>query len=101
VLIDAATLQPLDQFELIGLIREDTPGLFSRDHFLLELMLLGYNLTHAFFDHLQILRCEAPRQIEVIVEAILNRGTDRKLAAWKLFQHGLGHDVGRRVADAV
>jgi hypothetical protein len=64
---------------------------------------LGDDLPHPGLDALEVLRGErrSPGQLEVVVEAVLDRRADAEGGAREQVEHGLGEDVGRGVTDRV
>ena len=58
-------------------------------------------LAHALLDRHEVVGRERARQLEVVVEAILDRRTDAELRSRKQVKDRLGHDVRRRVAHRV
>jgi hypothetical protein len=94
-------LQAIDQLQLIGLVCEDAASFIGGDDFFLEIVMASNDLPHALFDHFQIFRGEGTRQVKIIIETILNRGPDGELTVGEHLQDCLGHDMRRRVADAV
>ena len=101
VFVEAAFFQAFDEFQLVGLVGKDLLGFLRREDRLFELMLALDDLAHPLFDLLQVLRCEVARQVEIIIETVLDRRTDRVLGLRNHFHNGLGHDVSGRVADLV
>src|SRR3989304_8702447 len=74
--IDTTLLQAFDQFDLVRLIGEHPAGLIGRDNLALEAKVSADDLAHPFLDRLQILRGQRPRQVKIVVEAVLDRRTD-------------------------
>ncbi len=66
-----------------------------------EGLVLGDDLAHPRVDTVEVLVGEvgAARQVEVVVEAILDRGPDRELGPGPQLRDGLGQDVRGRVAQ--
>ncbi len=58
-------------------------------------MLALHDLSHAFFNSLQILGREIAWQIEIIIETIFYRRTDCNLPIGEHLQHSLRHDMRR------
>jgi hypothetical protein len=61
----------------------------------------GDDLAHALFDHLQVLRGQGARQVEIVVKAVLHRRTDGVLGLREHLDHRLRHHMRSRVANAV
>ncbi len=57
--------------------------------------------AHPSLDRLEVVGGERARQLEVVVEAIVDRRADAQAGAGEQVQHGLGHDVRRAVAHGV
>ena len=98
VRVDVALV--VDQLELVRLVLEVFRGLLrggvdAAD----ELLALLDDLLHALFQRLQIVGREWLRNVEVVVEAVVDGRTDAQLGAGKLGLHGLGEHVGAGVAD--
>ena len=55
---------------------------------------------HAALDLGEVVRRQWPRQIEVVVEAVLDGRADPKPGVREYLQHRFCHEVGRRVAHA-
>ena len=66
-----------------------------------ERLRLGDDLAHPRLDALEVLLDEraAVRQLEVVVEAVLDGRADAERGAREQVEHGLGEHVGRGVAD--
>ena len=90
---DARIHDALDQLDLEGLIGEELHCLGLRDLAVLERHVAFHPLAHAFFYLGQVLRREGSRQIEVVVEPVLNRRPNRELRVREHLEYGLGHDV--------
>ena len=58
-------------------------------------------LGHARLDRLEVAGCQRAGQLEVVVEAVGDRGPDPELGTRDEIEDRLGHDVGRRVAHRV
>ena len=101
VLVEAALLEPVDQLELVGLVLEDLARLVGRDDLLHEVVLAGDDLAHALLDRLQVFGREVARQVEVVVEAVLDGRADGVLGLREHLHHGLRHDVRGRMAHLV
>ena len=64
-------------------------------------MVGGDALAHPRLDGREVVGRQRPRQLEVVVEAVVDDRTDAELRAREQVQHGLGHDVGGGVAHRV
>ena len=93
----------LDDLFFEGLVGEDRESLFDVVFFADERLPFSDDLAHLALDHRQVLfgKVPATRQLEVVVEAVGDRRTDREMRAGIQAQHGLGHHVCGRVADDV
>ena len=82
---------------------EDLAGLVGRDLVAHERLVLVDDLAHAGVDAVEVVGRErgAVRQLEVVVEAVLDRRADAERGAGEQVEHRLGQHVGRRVADRV
>src|SRR5437763_70144 len=72
-----------------------------RDRQALERTGRGDPFAHQPLDGLQILGCERARQVEVVVEAVLDPGADAQLGVREQFQYRLGHDMREAVPHGV
>ena len=93
----------LDDLDLVGLVGEHLEGLVGGHLGAHERLVGGDDLAHPSLDRRQVVVAErAPAgQLEVVVEAVLDRRADRELGAGEQLGDGLGHDVRRRVAQHV
>ena len=64
-----------------------------------ERVLLGEDPAHLLLDPAQVVRRDRLGELEVVVEAVGDRGADRHLGVGPQVQHRLGHHVRRRVAQ--
>ena len=96
-------LDPLDDLELVRLVGEQAEGLVGRHLGAGEGLVGGDDLAHPGLDRPEVVVAErAPAgQLEVVVEAVLDRRADRELGPREELRDGLGHDVRRRVAQHV
>ncbi len=90
-----------DELELVRLIGEDLLGLGTREHAAVERLLRGDDVAHLGLDGLEVLGCERAADLEVVVEAVLDRGTDAEVGAREQFENRLRHHVRGRVAEQV
>ena len=108
ILIHAAFGQPVNQFQLIGLIMEDRARLVRRHLAIGKLVPPADDLAHALLDLLQVFGREAARlavgllaQVKVIVKAGVNGRPDGDLGLRVQLQHRLGHHMRGAVPDAI
>ena len=97
---DGLILDLVDQFQLVGLLREDRARLVLGDPAALDRHVALHGAAHPPLDAGEILGRERTRQLEVVVEAVLDRRADRVLALGEHLDHGLGQDVRGGVAHA-
>ncbi len=103
----AGSLRPghevIEDLDLEGLPAAflDDAGVVQRELLPDEGMVRGNALAHPLLDGLEVVGCERPRQLEVVVEAVGDRRPDPELRAVEQVEDGLGHDVGRRVAHRI
>ena len=67
----------------------------------LEWQVRGDLGSHLLLDRLQVGRGQRARQVEVVVEAVLDGRTDPQPCVGKQFEHGRRHDVRRRMAHRI
>ena len=98
-----ARVDGLDDLDLVGLVGEDPQAFLLGVLLADERLALGHDLAHAGLDALEVVVAEMgpARQLEVVVEAVGDRRPDGVLGAREEIAHGLGHDVGGRVAQDV
>ena len=107
VLVHRAFDQALDQLQLVGFVAKQLAGLVGTDLPVHKRMLAADDAAHAPFNLLQVLRQEGAgpvpihAQVEVVVEAVLNRRSDGQAGIRIQFAHGLGHDMGCAVPNPV
>ncbi len=96
-------LDALDDLELVGLVGEDVEGLVGSDLRAHERLVLLDDLAHTGLDggEVAVGKRRSTGQLEVVVEAILDRRSDRELGAGEQLGHRLRHHVRRRVAQHV
>ncbi len=107
-LINLARGQIFDKFNFIRLVTKKLQRLADRHGRVLERGILAEEFVHARLDALQVLGREGARlaalvlaQVEVVVKAVLDGRTDGQPHLGEEVDHRLGHDVRRRVADAI
>jgi hypothetical protein len=108
VLVDAAALQPVDQFQLVGLVGKERAHVVGAYLAVDEGELAADDLAHALLDLLQVLRREGAglavlllAQVEVVVEARVDGRPDGDLGLRVNPQHCLGHHMRGAVANLV
>ena len=84
---------------LLALGREPRPRLVGRDLLALPGAPLGELALHLGLDRLEVGVVDRRREVEVVVEAVLDRRPDRDLDARMEPAHRLGEQVGGRVAE--
>ena len=105
VLVEADLLvrrDRVDDLDLVGLAhrREHPLGLVAGDHHAPEGRVRVDDLEHGLLDLAQVVVGEAAAGlVEVVIEAVLDRGADGHLGARKEALHGVGHHVRGRVPD--
>ena len=108
IFVHAASLQPLDQLDLVGLVGEKLLGRDRADLLPDERILAGRDLAHAFLDRLQIFGREGfqravrvATQIKIVVETVLDRRPDGDARVREALDHRLGHHMRGGVAQLV
>ena len=91
----------LDDLALEGLVAEELEALGDGVLVTDERLLLGHDGPHLRGDPLEVLVGEvgAARELEVVVEAVLDDRADGEVGPRPQPEHGLGQHVGRRVAQ--
>ena len=84
---------------LLALGREPRPRLVGRDLLALPGAPLGELALHLGLDRLEVGVVDRRREVEVVVEAVLDRRPDRDLDARMQPAHRLGEQVGGRVTE--
>ena len=100
---DGRVVDRLDELGLVelALVAEGAQGLVA-GHLAAHERGVGLDdLGHALLDALEILGREGLLDVEVVVEALLDRGADRELGPREEIGHRLGQDVRARVAEDV
>src|SRR6266446_4812526 len=97
----ARGVDAFEDLDLVGLapLAEERYRLGPRELPALERMVRGRDLAHDRFDLHEVVRRERLGLREVVVEPVLDRGTDRHLHAGEQARHRLGHDVRGGVAQ--
>ncbi len=93
--------QLADEFALEGLLLERVPRLELVEHRALERLVLGDDLAHPLLDRLEVFGRERAADLEVVVEAVLDRGTDAELRQREQVLDRLGHHVSGGVSKDV
>ena len=91
----------VDELDLVGLaLRLETgAGVVARDLLARPLAALGELAPDLLLDPLEVLLADRLGELEVVVEAVLDRRPDRDLHARVEAPHGLRQQVRRRVAE--
>ena len=91
----------IDELDLVRLALglEPGAGLVGRDLLALPRASLGQLTVHLGLDRLEVGVVDRGREVEVVVEAALDRRPDRHLDAWMEPAHGLGEQVRGGVAE--
>ena len=97
---DGLLLDLVDQLKLVGLVGEDRARLVLGDPAALDRHVALHRAAHPPLDAREVLGRQRTRQLEVVVEAVLDRRPDRVLALREHLDHGLGEDVRGGVAHA-
>ncbi len=87
--------------EVLSLALDDRPRLVERQLLPDERVVRLHALPHARLDPLEVVGRGRPRQLEVVVEAVVDRGPDAELRAREQVEDRLGHDVRGAVAHRV
>ncbi len=95
--------QVVEDLDLVGLVAlgEERPPLLRRQLAAHERVVGLDRLRHALLDRREVLGRERPWQVEVVVEAVLDRRPDAELRAREQVEHRLGHHVRRGMAHRV
>jgi hypothetical protein len=89
----------LDDLPLVRLVGEPLQRLVPSQFLADERLGGGHDLAHPGFDPGQVLGREGLFEIEVVVEAVLDRGADRVFRSGEEVADGLGQHVGRRMPE--
>src|SRR5439155_5314921 len=98
---DLIFFQIIDSLQLERIILEAPFCFYPAYLFTREGIISLHNLSHLFFDRLQILRREGPSDIEIVVEPILDRRAETDLGVGKELTNRRRQHVRRRVAQYV
>src|SRR3989442_6574138 len=103
VLVRAFFRELLDLVDLVVLVpfSEELEGLGDRHVAMLEGLVLLHDLAHLRFDLPEVVGRERAREIEVVVEAVLDRWAEPELRAREQLERRSGHDVRGRVPQRV
>src|SRR5581483_6870912 len=96
-----ALVETLDDLPLVRLVREAPERLVPGQLLAHERLVRGHDLGHPRLDTGEVLRRQGLGEIEVVVEPVLDRWSDRVPRAGEQVAHGLRHDVRGRVAQDV
>src|SRR3990172_2595626 len=92
-------VDPLDDFPLERLVREQGQRLGTGQLLALEWLIGGNDLRHPLFDPVKVVGCERTTNLEVVVEAVLDGGTKGEAGTLKEDQRRLGKHRGGGGAD--
>ena len=98
---DLALLERLDDLALVGLIRETLERVGARNLLAHERLIGVDELAHAVLDLREVGLGDRTRQLEVVVEAVLDGRADRVSGAGPQVAHGLRQHVRRRMPQDV
>jgi hypothetical protein len=93
--------QSFDQLQFVRLIAKERARFIGIDNPVDKWMSAGNNAAHPLFDLFQIVGCQWARQVEIVVEPILDGRTDGDFSFGKDFEHCLCHHVRGRMAQTV
>ncbi len=92
---DGWVFDVVDQFELVRLTGEDAARLVLRDLLSDDGKISLDRDTHPLLQRLKVVRCEWPWQVEVVVEAVFDRRSDRILRLREHLQYRFRQHVRR------
>jgi hypothetical protein len=95
---DVVGRQPRDQLDLVGVLGEYLERLVAADHLADERLGPFLVAAHPPLDLHEVVRGQRPRQVEIVVEAMLDRRADPKSSLRKHLLDRLRHQVGAGVA---
>ena len=98
---DRRILQPLDEFQLVGLPRKQFLRFAAGQFLPLEWEGAGDGFPHQGFDLLQVIGREGAGDVKIVVETVQGGRPDAHLGFGKQLQDRVGHHVRRRVAHGV
>ncbi len=96
-----ALVERLDDLPLVRLVRKALQGVLVRQVLAHERLVELHQLGHPLLDAREVLGRQRLGEVEVVVEAVLDRGSDRVLRPREQVAHRLGHDVRRGMAEDV
>jgi hypothetical protein len=88
-----------DDLHLVGLVAEQLQRPVAVDLLAFEALVLLDDALHLPLDPLEVLGRERALDVEVVIEAVGDRGTDRVFGSGIELEHCLCKDVGARVSD--
>ena len=94
-----ALRQLRDELQLVGLVLEHLPRLGAVHDRLREGVAAGDDGAHLLLDDRQVLRGQRARQVEVVVEPVIDGRPDGQLRVGEHLEHRLGHHVRKGVPD--
>src|SRR5437867_59600 len=99
--IGAAELLDLLDLVVLLALAEELEGIGHAHIAVLEGRVSLHHLAHLLFDLPEVVGRECPREVEVVVEAVLNGRPETELRAREQLEHRAGHDVRGRVPQRV
>ena len=71
-------INPFDDLNFVLMILEHVKCVRNGQHIALKRLILPDDLIHSGFERIEILRCERSTDVEVVVEPVGDRRSDRK-----------------------
>jgi hypothetical protein len=94
----------LQQFDFVGNLpdfADELLGFLAGGFEAHDVQRAGGDFAHLFLDALQVFLTDGFGEIEIVVEAVFDGGTDAEFRVGIEFQHGLRQQVRRRVAQPI
>ena len=91
----------VDDLRFVRIVFVAFQGGLARDPFARHRIVGRDDLVHALFEAREVVGRKRLAAIEVVIEAVLDRGTDGGLGIGKDVLNGVGQDVGGGVAEGV
>ena len=89
----------LDDLPLEGLPGEHVECRVAAQLLAQEWLVLGDDLAHPAIDLGEVVGCEGPPDVEVVIEPVLDRRADGEMGTLVEVEHRLGEHMGGRMAD--